>query len=386
MATDDKSVDLEIAELWPRLVEALFVLWGSVFFGYILWRFTPRWWDGRTLTLIVYGAVAAAVSIWWCSRSWRMKLRIDKHGLTVRNFSGTYRIGWQEVSRFADGSTDSFFDFLGVFWALEIVLRDGYVMTADATGSPGKASPNMLRVIKSVAERYAVPAELTGTAMYRGSPVRTGFYPDPGGKSGWLRYWDGKWSLFIRPETEPLSSRPKEGTVLDKVWLLFPQVEQLWQDTVSRVKRLQEYWRSKEWAPFHRADPASGRPKDRKLHAEVWSPLPGSEDRWKDAGAGARRAGIKMTVWLAATAVALFGEAGLVLWITNNHKHLPSFEGDLLVVFAIVAIALGLGNASDSWRDRRKLKKIDQAAMAASKAADTGESTVSPAMSEAESN
>lgn len=93
-----------------------------------------------------------------------------------------------------------------------------------------------------------------------------------------------------------------------------------------------------------------------------------------------------MTVWLAATAVALFGEAGLVLWITNNHKHLPSFEGDLLVVFAIVAIALGLGNASDSWRDRRKLKKIDQAAMAASKAADTGESTVSPAMSEAESN
>ena len=76
----------------------------------------------------VVGAIAAIALIGGCFRGWRIGLRIDQSGMTVRNYFRTYRIGWPEVSLFADGSALGLFaggqspggDF-GWGWALRVV-------------------------------------------------------------------------------------------------------------------------------------------------------------------------------------------------------------------------------------------------------------------------
>lgn len=64
-----------------------------------------------------------AASVWAVRRVWRMGLRIDDEGVTIRNFRRTYLLGWHHVSHFQDGigrhkeTTPQ--------WALSVVLRDG---------------------------------------------------------------------------------------------------------------------------------------------------------------------------------------------------------------------------------------------------------------------
>ena len=56
--------------------------------------------------VIAYLILVAAVLIVGCLRSWRMGLSMDNHGVTIRNYFRTYRAGWGEVSRFADGAVN----------------------------------------------------------------------------------------------------------------------------------------------------------------------------------------------------------------------------------------------------------------------------------------
>ena len=72
--------------------------------------------------------ILVAVGIGGCFRGWRMGLRIDASGVTIRNFFRTHRIGWREVARFADGSVLSLVargnEPYAICWALRVVLRD----------------------------------------------------------------------------------------------------------------------------------------------------------------------------------------------------------------------------------------------------------------------
>jgi uncharacterized protein DUF2510/putative regulator of septum formation len=231
----------------------------------------------------------------------------------VRNYFRTYRIGWPEVRCLADGSVHG--GQAGRLWALGIVLRDGRVVTASGTANGKRdARPETLTAIRQAAERYAVPAELTGTATGRGSresPANPGLYPDPGGQPG-LRRWDGR-----------------------------------------------------QWSPFLlRADPASGKPGGGKAPAEVWSPLAGSPPQWHDAAGRVRRAGIVFAAWPGVTAVA--AAVTVVLYTRDLSKPQADFT---LAVFALIAAAFALMMTFGAWARRKNSKKIDLAGKAAAAAA-----------------
>ena len=70
---------------------------------------TPQW-ARHASSLAGYLAVVASVSALLLYRGWRTGVRLDGDGLTICYFFGTRRLGWHEVSRFADGRTAGMFD------------------------------------------------------------------------------------------------------------------------------------------------------------------------------------------------------------------------------------------------------------------------------------
>jgi hypothetical protein len=310
----DKSGAITIAERYPRwsavISTPLVAILPGLMFMQNSQTLLPR---GHIPAAVAYLVIAAAVSIWGCSRGWRMGLRLGDDGVTVRNYRHTYRIGWPEVRCFADGSVNG--GHAGRRWALGIVLRDGRVVTASGTASGKRdARPETLTAIRQTAERYAVPAELTGTATKRGSqesPANPGLYPDPGGQPG-LRRWDGgRWSPFLL-----------------------------------------------------RADPADGKPDGGRAPAEVWSPLAGSAPQWHEAAGQLRRAGIVFAAWLGATAVA--AAVTVALYTRDLSKPQADYT---LAVLALCATGITLAMTFRCWARRKNLKKIDQAGKAAARRA-----------------
>jgi hypothetical protein len=120
--------------------------------------------------LIAYYGVLGFVSIWLFYRIYRQRVRFDDQGIVVRNFSRSYRLGWPEVSHFADGNL-VMRDQGGSMelWALQIVLYDERAVTAAATmripWTAKKESPSLPKVLatlEQVAAHYRIPAQLTG--------------------------------------------------------------------------------------------------------------------------------------------------------------------------------------------------------------------------------
>jgi len=244
-------------------------------------------------------AVVAIASAWVLYRGFRLGVRFDDHGVTVRKVLQVDRYSWPEVARFADGSyqTDG-----GRIWALDVVLVDGQAVTLAATAAK-KPAPKVLAAIGQVAAQYQIPADVTGEPTMRdGTPPNAGLYPDPGGIAG-LRYRDGR-----------------------------------------------------EWSPLLQADPGRGGAEAGKP-AEVWSPLPGAEQQWHDAAATARRAGIWSAVWLAVTAAIL--AIGVVLLARSHGRPHPDYSLEPLVGAAAL---IGLVCSSVMWDLRKKNRRIDKAA------------------------
>jgi DivIVA domain-containing protein len=130
---------------------------------------TPQW-ARHAASLASYLAVVASIAALLLYRGWRTGVRFDGDGLTIRYFFGTRRIGWHEVSRFADGRTAGMGEGAGRVWALEVVLRDGRVVTVKATARDGRsAAPKVLTAVLQAAELYGIPAALTGVRSNRRS-------------------------------------------------------------------------------------------------------------------------------------------------------------------------------------------------------------------------
>ena len=115
--------------------------------------------------VVAYLGLIAATTIWGCSRGWRMGVRMDDFGITVRNYFRTYRIGWPEVLRLADGA-GPVPEGGRAGWALSVVLHGGQAVTASGTTrlAPRRET---LTAIGHVAEVRAIPADLTGVATKR---------------------------------------------------------------------------------------------------------------------------------------------------------------------------------------------------------------------------
>jgi DivIVA domain-containing protein len=130
---------------------------------------TPQW-ARHTPSLAAYLAVVASVAALLIYRGWRTGVRFDGHGLTIRYFFWTRRLGWHEVSRFADGCTGGLGEGAGQVWAVDVVLRDGRVVTLKATARDDRsAAPKVLTAVSQAAEHYGIQAPLTGVALKRRS-------------------------------------------------------------------------------------------------------------------------------------------------------------------------------------------------------------------------
>jgi hypothetical protein len=177
---EDRSGATTIAERFPRWWAIGSTLLAAVLLGLVFANNSRTWLPrGQILATVACLVIGTVASIWGCSRGWRIRLRLGDGGVTVRNFPRTYRISWHEVVCFADGSVTR--GEAGRVWALDVVLRDGRVVTASGTsGGKRDARPETLAAIRQAAERYAIPAKLTGTAAKRGSrgsPANAGLTP-----------------------------------------------------------------------------------------------------------------------------------------------------------------------------------------------------------------
>jgi hypothetical protein len=142
---------------------------------------------------------------WVLSGPGDTQLRLDIHEITLRTRRQTRWIAWDDVRWFRDGEYARPLRRLrGNGWALAIVLRDGTVVSADATRQPRQPGPETMTAVRQAAADHAVPAVLTGRPVSATpSPVdKAGLYPDPGGEPG-LREWTGTgWlpSLLVSPD------------------------------------------------------------------------------------------------------------------------------------------------------------------------------------------
>jgi DivIVA domain-containing protein len=138
---------------------------------------TPQW-ARHAFSLAVYLAVVASVSALLLYRGWRTGVRFGGDGLTIRYFFGTRRLGWHEVSRFADGCTGGLGEGAGQVWALDVVLHDGRVVTVKATARDTRsAASKVLTEVLQAAECYGIQAPLTGVVSKRRSRTSVEEHP-----------------------------------------------------------------------------------------------------------------------------------------------------------------------------------------------------------------
>jgi len=301
MALEVRPAAISIADRGGRIGAAFYLL----FVIMLVYVEGPGGGQVHGSAAVIYLAILAPVSIGLLSRVWLMGTRFDDHGIRVRKYFSTRRFGWPEVSHFADGGWMN--DADDQRWVLDIVLHDGRTVTTGATSSGKTARPGQLAAIRRAAARYHIPADLTGEAVTEERPV--GLYPDPGGQPG-LRRWEGS-----------------------------------------------------EWSPWLRPDPGRGAPAGKPAPAEVWSPLPGTEEQWHGAGSQARRAG----AWSAAIfalAVIILAWAGLLAWRDGT-------GGSFGIVFSVGVFVLNAALASLGMV--LYYRKIARASQAAAGNAGTGE-------------
>lgn len=127
---------------------------------------TP-WFRHGPVPAVASVALLAVAVIWGCSRARRIRLDMDDHGLTVRNYFWTYRFNWTEVRCFTNGSV-----YLGDQerpWPLRVVLRDGRAVTAVATADAAGSNAKMT-AIRRAAKNHGIPADLGGVDL--APPVR----------------------------------------------------------------------------------------------------------------------------------------------------------------------------------------------------------------------
>lgn len=128
--------------------------------------------SGSVPAIIASLVIVPPAACWVIYRGWHMGASFDDEGVMVRKFLRTYRLGWHEVSRLADGyvMVDNGSERA---WALDVVLHDGPVITTPLGEWRWResASPETVAVIQQAAARHGVPAELTGVPPAGDGPM-----------------------------------------------------------------------------------------------------------------------------------------------------------------------------------------------------------------------
>jgi Protein of unknown function (DUF2510) len=251
----------------------------------------------------------------------RAELRMDEHGVRIKNSlwtgGGKRVVGWDEVRWLRDGPLLS----RRTRWVLEIVLRNGGVVPAQASRSgTASAVPQTLQAIRRAARQHAIPAVLTGRPVERLGPVggmpKAGLYPDPGGEPG-LREWDGS-----------------------------------------------------EWSPVLHTGPPGDVPGGAGELATTWSPLPkqAQQQHWESAAAAlrGRRANVRALVILTLIVAGLL-LAGLVVacyWLASPSDDVPIgakaavWVSDLFLALCTAGLLRGIRRARLSVRRHQRIAEV----------------------------
>jgi hypothetical protein len=153
-----------ISERLPRVFSAVVTLYAAFVAVFVPMKQFPTGMRNAPRSAIdVYVVIVAVALIWGCYRGWRLALRLDGQGVTVRNYFRTYHIGWSELSNLADGNAG--LAIQGNFaWALTAVTRGRRPVVGSATTRYSGARPETLAVVRQHAELHGVAADVTGVA------------------------------------------------------------------------------------------------------------------------------------------------------------------------------------------------------------------------------
>jgi hypothetical protein len=144
----------------PRWFAALVTIYFGFLAIFVPLREFPVWVKNAPRSAAdVYLVIVATALILGCYRGWRLALHFDVSGVTVRNYFRTYRIGWSEVSCFADGNA-GLATSQGFAWALSVVTRERRPVVASATARYHGARPDTLTAIRHHAELHGIAADL----------------------------------------------------------------------------------------------------------------------------------------------------------------------------------------------------------------------------------
>jgi hypothetical protein len=145
MTSVDRPPAVTIATGESRFIAIFFTLGACVIAGGWV-QGGPHWLRHAPRPAVVtYLVIVTGALIWGCFRGWRIGLRIDDNGVTIRNFFRTNRFTWPGVSHFADGWV--FGGESKFWWALCVVLRDGRAVIARGTTKSGPPNPKTLTAI-----------------------------------------------------------------------------------------------------------------------------------------------------------------------------------------------------------------------------------------------
>ena len=132
---------------------------------------------------VAYLVVLTGLHVAFCYRLARVALLIGDDGLVVRNILRSWRVGWPQVAEFVDGGD-------GSQWALTVLLVDGRAVTCAATAGIPLCDPPTVRVLREVAARYGVRADLGGVAA-----PRPRAWEDSAAAARWCKARLGNWLL-----------------------------------------------------------------------------------------------------------------------------------------------------------------------------------------------
>jgi Bacterial PH domain len=155
VGTTDRSV-VKVAT-WRARLEATLVLYGCFCLGAVVPAFLgPGQAVGSALVFLLTG--------WLLVRIWRMTLRIDDDGMTIRNPLRTHHLNWCEINHVTDHTYNN--GESTVRWRVVVILSDGHQIQAWATRQ-SHSVPELVAAISTVAVSHGVR---TVPDPYQGKP------------------------------------------------------------------------------------------------------------------------------------------------------------------------------------------------------------------------
>lgn len=160
-----------------RVANLIGVVLAAALYSWILYGGVSEIIHPMPAAALAYGEIVAALAtVYLLFRTWRTGVRFDDRGIAVRNVFRTRRFAWPEIVCLADGGALHKYNYgEHYYWTLKVMLHDGGSVTTPWMSNKRLrlADPAMLDELKLAADRFGIPAYLTG------APAIDAVQPEP---------------------------------------------------------------------------------------------------------------------------------------------------------------------------------------------------------------